>query len=230
MVPVSLKSLIGRLNDTCRRSLEGAAGLCLSRTNYNVEVEHWLLKLIEVPNSDLTALFRYYEVDVSRLTRDLTKAIDRLKTGNARPPALAPTTVDLAREAWLIASVDFGVFRVRSAHLLCALLSDDSLALLAGEASAEFKHISPESLRRDLRDIVANTIEAEGEMTEAPAGGEPGQPIRPGGPSNTPSLDQFTIDLTARARKGGIDPVLGRDTEIRQVIDILTAAARTTRF
>ena len=90
---VSLKSLVNKLNDTCRRSLEAAAGLCLSRTNYNVEIEHWLLKLAEMADADLAAVFRHYEIDVSRVTRDLTTSIDRLKTGNSRPPALSPHVV-----------------------------------------------------------------------------------------------------------------------------------------
>lgn len=225
MATVNLKSLIGKLNDTCRQSLEAAAGLCLSRTNYNVEVEHWLLKIAEMPNTDMAALFRYFGVDVSRLSRDLTRLIDRLKTGNSRSPALAPSTVDLAREAWLVASVDFGAPRTRTAHILCALLTDDSLARLAVTASEEFQKISLESLRKDLYDIVANSVESQGEAaeaTQAGGGGEPGRPPLPGGASKTPSLDQFTIDLTERARAGAIDPVLGRDSEIRQVIDILT--------
>ncbi len=85
---VNLKSLVGKLNATCRQSLEGAAGLCLSRTNYNVEIEHWILKLLEGSDNDLSALLRYYEIDASRLERDLTRVLDGLKTGNARPPAL----------------------------------------------------------------------------------------------------------------------------------------------
>ncbi|MGE3780895.1 MAG: hypothetical protein AB7F89_27150, partial [Pirellulaceae bacterium] len=77
MVQVNLKELVGKLNDTCRRSLEASAGLCLSRTNYNVEVEHWLSKLLEVPNTDLTAILRHYEIDSSRVAADLIRAIDR---------------------------------------------------------------------------------------------------------------------------------------------------------
>ena len=87
---ISLKSLVGKLNDTCRASLEAAAGLCLSRTNYNVEIEHWLLKLAEAADADLAPIFRQYGVDVSRLTRDLTAVIDRFKTGQfPRPGPLA---------------------------------------------------------------------------------------------------------------------------------------------
>ncbi|MCC6123541.1 MAG: type VI secretion system ATPase TssH [Pirellulales bacterium] len=224
MDQISLKSLVGKLNETCRRSLEAAAGLCLSRTNYNVEIEHWLVKLIETPDTDLAAVFRRYEVDSSRLTRDLTKLIDRLKTGNARPPALSPHIVTLLREAWMIGSIEYGAMQIRSAYLLAALLSSDILSIVAKDASPEFEKISPESLHKELPGVVANTSEAQMEAAAMPssAGREPGRPAMPGGPTKTPALDQFTIDLTLRAKRGEIDPVLGRDAEIRQIIDILT--------
>jgi len=223
MVQVNLKQLVGRLNDTCRRTLEGAAGLCLSRTNYNVEIEHWLLKLLETPNTDLAALLRYFEIDSARLAADLTGVVDGFKTGNARPPALSQNVVDLVREAWLICSIDYGERAVRSGHLLCALSSDESLARIASAASVQFDKISPEVLRKDLPDATTDTDEA-GQPAEPAAGppAGPGVPRKPAGPTKTPSLDQFTIDLTARARAGEIDPVLGRDSEIRQIIDILT--------
>ncbi|MBN2490942.1 MAG: type VI secretion system ATPase TssH [Planctomycetes bacterium] len=222
MIQLPLKSLVGKLNEVCRRALEGAAGLCLSRTNYNVEIEHWLLKLLETPNTDLAALFRYFEVDSSRVSRDLTRGIDRLKTGNARPPALSPNIVDLAREAWLVASVQCQAGLIRSGHLLCALLADESLQLAALEASTEFEKVSLEALQKALPDITANSAEAQWEAPAGPLPGAPGRASPTGGPTKTPSLDQYTIDLTARARRGDIDPVLGRDREIRQIIDILT--------
>ena len=90
MDQVSLKVLVNKLNDTCRKGLEAAAGLCLSRTNYNVEIEHWLIKLCEVPDGDLAAIFRHFEIDASRVVRDLTASIDRLKTGNARARPFRP--------------------------------------------------------------------------------------------------------------------------------------------
>ena len=223
MVAVDLKSLVGRLNDQCRRSLEAAAGLTLSRSNFNVEIEHWLMKLLEAPDTDLLAILRQYEIEPARLATEMTRVLDRLKTGNTRAPALSPHVVQLAREAWMLASLDYGAARVRSGHLLCALLSEESLAPLAREASAQLARIAPEQLRRELPKITAGTAEAAGAEAmaagaaaggEATAGGAP----RPG----TASLDQFTIDLTQRAREGKIDPVLGRDPEIRQVIDILT--------
>jgi type VI secretion system protein VasG len=220
MVSVNLKSLVSKLNEPCRRALEGAAGLCLSRTHYNVEVEHWLIKLLETSNTDLTPILRQYEVDSSRLLRDLTKATDRFKTGNSRAPALSPNVIDLAREAWLLGSLEYGATRARTGHILLALVSDENMARLAREASPEFEKIKPAVLQKDLPALTANSPEAAqpGEAPGAAAG--PGQPPIPG--SKTPSLDQYTIDLTAKARKGQIDAVLGRDTEIRQLIDILT--------
>ena len=220
----SLKSLVAKLNRHCHGSLEAAAGLCLSRTNYDVEIEHWLLKLIEPSDTDLAALFRYFGVDTSRLTADLTRVVDRLKTGNARPPALSPHLVTLVRETWMAASIEFGAPLVRSGYLLYALLSSDTLGPVARDASDELGKISIESLRRDLQDITAETSEAAGELAAAPAprDGDATRPTGPGGPTKTPALDQFTVDLTQRARNGDVDPVLGRDAEIRQIIDILT--------
>src|SRR5215468_9524556 len=105
---VNLKGLIGKLDDTCRRALEAAAGLCLTRTHYDVDVEHLLLKLSEVMDTDFQRLLRHYEVEEARLTRDLTRALDRLKTGNARTPVLSPRLPRLFSEAWTIASIEFG--------------------------------------------------------------------------------------------------------------------------
>jgi type VI secretion system protein VasG len=117
---VNLKALIGRLNDTCRSALEGAAGLCLSRTNYDVEIEHLLLKLMEVADTDLARVLRQYEIDSSHLSKDITRALDRLKTGNSRTPALSPRIPSWLRmrgcsHRWISALQD------RSGHLMLAL-------------------------------------------------------------------------------------------------------------
>jgi type VI secretion system protein VasG len=220
MAAVNLKALVAKLNPTCRQALEAAAGLCLSRTNYNVEIEHWLLKILEVPNTDFDAILRQFEIDVSRLQRDLTRVLDRLQTGNSRPPALSPNVVDLAREAWVIASIDYGATTTRSGHVVLALLTDDALARVAHEASPEFRKIHPEALRQQLASITSKSAEAETAAAARPS--EPGAAVRQSGPTKTPALDQYTINLTARAKSGKIDPVLGRDPEIRQIIDILT--------
>jgi type VI secretion system protein VasG len=226
---VNLKGLIGRLNDTCRSALEGAAGLCLSRTNYDVEIEHLLLKLMEVADTDLARVLRQYEIDASHLNKDVTRALDRLKTGNSRTPALSPRIPQLVEDAWLLASVDFGASKIRSGHLVLALLANEDLARLAREISKEFANVSVESLRKNLAEITAGTAEDKAAVTlggpsaAAAGGGEAGVAA-----GKTQALDQYTVDLTAKARKGAIDPVLGRDFEIRQVIDILPDADRTT--
>jgi type VI secretion system protein VasG len=216
---LNLKSLIGKLNDTCRQALEGAAGLCLSRTHYDIDIEHLLVKLSEAQDSDIQKVLRHYEVDHARFTRDLTRALDRLKTGNARTPALSPRILRLVTEAWNFASIEFGTNRIRSGHLLLALLNEENLSRLAREASPELQKISLEDLAKRFADLTAGT--AEDEIASAGATGEIPEG-RSAGPSKTPALDQFTIDLTERARKGQIDPVLGRDFEIRQMVDILT--------
>ena len=222
MAAVDLKSLVGRLNEECRRALEAAAGLTLSRTHYNVEIEHWLLKLIDPADGDIAAIFRHYEVDQSRFRIDLNRALDRLKTGNARAPTLSPELVALAREAWLFASLEHDLAQVRSGHILWAFLADEALARRARELSGQLVRIPVEALKREFAAVTA----ASSEATTASAA-QDGAPAAPGGEGMLPSsrggaLQQFTVDLTAAARAGKIDPILGRDSEIRQVVDILT--------
>ena len=217
---INLKSLIGKLNGLSRGALEAALGQAASGGHYSVELEHWLLKLLDASESDALALVRHYEVDVPRLRSDLDRVVKGFKTGNSRAPALAPQVVELVREAWLVASLEDGETQVGSAHLLCALLSEESLARAARQASGQFARISAEALRRDHRVITAGSVEA----ASAAVAGTPGAAggAAPAAPGGEQALDKFTIDLTARAREGKIDPVLGRDAEIRQVIDILT--------
>jgi type VI secretion system protein VasG len=220
-----LKSLIGRLNDTCRNALQGAAGLCLSRTNYDVDIEHLLLKLLENSNTDFEKILVHYEVNPGRLANDVTRALDKLKTGNTRTPDFSPHLPRLFQDAWLIASIEFGESKVRSGHLLLAMLTNDGLARLAREISKEFNSISVESLRKKLTEITSGSIEDKesGALGQAATSSSAGTEGGPAGMSGkTKALDQFTVDLTAKARNGQIDPVLGRDFEIRQVVDILT--------
>src|SRR5215472_1351013 len=219
-VELNLKSLIGKLNETCRTSLESAAGLCLSRTNYDVEVEHFLTKIVEAPDTDASRIFRHFGVNTSRLSSDLTRALDRLKTGNAKTPALSPRIARLVEDAWLAASVDYGADKVRSGHVILALLSSGDMARLAREISSQFAAVSPESLAKHLVDITAGSAEAK--AAAKPSGLVSEEQSSPVGATRTKALDQYTIDLTARARAGQIDPVLGREFEIRQVVDILT--------
>jgi type VI secretion system protein VasG len=146
MAAVDLKSLVGRLNEACRRALESAAGLTLSRTHYNVEIEHWLLKLVDSVDGDIAAIFRHYEVDQGRFRVDLNRALDRLKSGNARAPALSPELVALTREAWFFASVEHGLAQVRSGHVLWAFLADEALARRARVLSGQLLRMPAEAL------------------------------------------------------------------------------------
>ncbi len=224
MINIDLKALVGKLNEPSRQALEGAAGLCLNRTHYNVEVEHWLLKLIEMTDSDIQAILIKYEVNLGKLARDLNQELDRIKSGNTRAPALSPTIVDLAKNAWMLASVEYGHGIATSGHLLAALLLDEGLRRTAEGVSAEFKKITPESIRTFARTIIGTTGESKHNMqgdTSSFASSEDGAP-NTGAPSKTPALDKFTVNLTEAAKNGKIDAVLGRDEEIRQIIDILT--------
>jgi type VI secretion system protein VasG len=219
MAAIDLKSLVGRLNDPCRRALEAAAGLTLSRTHYNVEIEHWLLKLADAQDGDVAAILRHYEIDQSRLAVDLNRALDHMRTGNSRAPSLSPEIVELIKEAWLLASVEHGLSRLRSGHLVWALLADETLARRAREASGQLLRIPADTLKRDFAAITAGSSETAAAATMSDAA-PPAE--APGAAAGTAALGQFTIDLTAMARAGKIDPVLGRDSEIRQIVDVLT--------
>jgi type VI secretion system protein VasG len=224
MAAIDLKALVGRFNELCRRSLEAAAGLTLSRSHYNVELEHWLIKLADGTDTDIAAIMRHYDADHGRLMTDLNRGLDRMKTGNARAPSLSPEIVEVAKQAWLLASVEHGLSKMRSGHILWAMLADETLSRRAREASGQFAKIPVDMLKRDMLTITANSIEAATATTSvdgAPAGGGGGEDGQPRMGSSA-ALDQFTIDLTAKAKAGKIDPILGRDTEIRQVVDILT--------
>jgi type VI secretion system protein VasG len=221
---VNLKALMGRLDSTCRNALEAAAGLCHARTNYAVEIEHFLLKLVEPADTDFARILRQYEVDPARLSRDITAAVDRLKRGNSGAMSMSDRIPQWVERAWLIGSIDYGSARVRSGHLLLALLVQDELAGLARGISKEFANISVEGLKKKLPEIVAGSVEERevASLGGTSAGGDAGEAGAAGAGPGAKALDQYTIDLTAKARAGGIDSVLGRDFEIRQVVDILT--------
>src|SRR3954470_6191841 len=160
MASIDLKSLAGRLNDVCRRALDAAAGITMSRSNHNVEIEHFLLALIDRTDSDMAAILRHFEVDPGRRQADLIRGLDRLKTGNARVPSLSLDLVDMFKEAWLLASVEMADTRIRSGHLLWAALADEALSRRTREASAQFARISAEILKKEYATICADTAEA----------------------------------------------------------------------
>ena len=216
---VNLKSLITKLNPATRRSLEGAAGLCLSRTHYDVEFEHYLTKLLDETDSDLAHILNRFEIDASRLTGEIARSLDKLKTGNARTPAFSPSLVKMFEQAWTIGSLNHEAGQIRSGFTILALVSNEELARMVRDVSREFQKIQAEVLEREFADIVASSPE-ETQTLSAAAAAPGGGSKKAGG--KTPNLDQFTVKLTENARAGKIDPVLGRDFEVRQMVDILT--------
>ena len=216
---VNLKSLIAKLNPQARHTLEAAAGLCLGRTHYDVEIEHFLMKALDSTDGDCALIFKHFGVDRSRVAGDLANALDKFKSGNARTPSLSPSLVKMLTEAWTIGSIDYAESHTRIGHTIVALATNDELRRQILEVSREFSKIVGDSLRKDFPDIVGASTEDTGEAVSADHA--EGRAQRPGG-GKTPNLDQFTQNLTERAREGKIDPVLGRDFEVRQVVDILT--------
>ena len=202
---------------TLREAHSKARPGCVSaRTHYDIEIEHVLLKLLDASASDAAKVFHQYEVDSSRLQKELERTLDTFKTGNARTPAFSPSVLKLLSEAWSIASLDFNAPQVRSGHVILALVSNDELLRLTASKGKELVKIDAVKLKKDFLDVV------EGSQEDAPVSSGPGDPLIPKvGGGKTPNLDQFTVNLTENAKKGKIDPVLGRDSEIRQVIDIL---------
>lgn len=228
---INLKTLIGKLNDTCRNAATRAASICVGLGQYEVDQEHLLLALLENPRSDMVALARHFEVDTSRLQADLQAEIARFRSGNARTPVFSARLPKLFENAWLIASLDLQAGQqvfIRSGHLLQAMLTDPELSQLAYRSSALFHRFEADDIKHHLDKLTANSEEAEaaaatraaGTGGEGSLGGDPvGEMQQPAG--KTPALDQFTTNLTERARAGKVDPVIGRDAEIRQAIDIL---------
>ncbi|WP_158755750.1 type VI secretion system ATPase TssH [Dyella sp. S184] len=223
---VNLRALVARLNTTCRGAMEGAAGLCLSRTHYDVEIEHVLLKLLEVDNSDIRRILRQFDVPPERLEKELGQILASFKTGNTRTPALSSHIPDLLEQAWTYASIEFGETRIRSGHLLVALVAVPELRRLV--AAKSLQDINVETLQKNFHALVEASVEArearsfqegDGAPTSSASGGDAGVGSKP---SATPNLDKYCSNLTARAREGKLDTVLGRDEEIRQMVDILT--------
>jgi type VI secretion system protein VasG len=219
----NLKGLIEKLNDTTRRALEAAAGLCVARTHYDIEIEHYLLKVLDGTDNDVAAILKHFGVDRSRLTKELERSLDSLKTGNARSPAFSPSVVQMLSEAWTVASIDFRAGQIRTGFTLLALLGDEELARMVKDFSKELQAIPAEGLRASFYDIIASSKETQTSLAEAGEGASRGDAdgARSASGGKTPHLDQYTVNLTANAKAGKIDPVLGRDEEVRQMIDIL---------
>ena len=231
---IDIRTLLGRLNPECKRALERAAELCVQQTHYNVDVEHLLHRLLEGPSPDVGAILAQFEIKPDVIQAQLQEAMDRFKRGNGRTPAFSPNLAPLFQEAWLLSSMLLGEQLVRSGTLVLALLEVDSLRGLLLESAPGLLQIPRDALRKGLADILAFSAEDAGgaaRATTAPpaaaglgAAAEPParqMPMMRQGNSKTPSLDQYTVDLTQQARDGSVDPIRGRDAEIRQIIDVL---------
>jgi len=228
---INLKTLIAKLNDTSRHAVERAANICVQRGNYEVDLEHLFLALLEQPHSDFALIAKRSDISLDSLQRDLDKEIGRFKNGNTRTPVFSPHLPTLFEHAWLLASLDAQTTRIRSGHLLLALLTGPGLSQLAYRGSAQFVKLKKDELKHDFATLTKGSQEAGEAVAFADAGAGLGMgastdaatadEVARGGLGRTPALDQFTTNLTARAREGRLDPVIGRDPEIRQVIDIL---------
>src|SRR5689334_10420203 len=180
---VNLKALISKLNDETRQALEASAGLCLSRTHYDMEIEHYLMKLLDQTDGDCAAILKQYGIDRSRLASELTRSLDRLKSGNARNPALSPTLVRMFTEAWTIGSIEYGAGKIRTGHTILALALTEDLNRLIREVSRELAKINGDGLKKDFLAILDGSRERDYAETAAAAeggGAAPGAP-RPGG-------------------------------------------------
>ncbi|MCS0616169.1 type VI secretion system ATPase TssH [Massilia kyonggiensis] len=223
---INLKTLIGKLDDTCRAAATRAAGLCVSLGQYEVDIEHLFLALLEQPACDVAVIARRSSVSIERLEADLHAEVAGFKSGNSRTPVFSERLPKLFEHAWLIASLDLRAGQqagIRSGHLLQALLSSPELSQLAHRVSPQFAEFDLDRIKHHFDDVTAGSDEAPA-IAAAPVQGEGADPVgelQRQGPSKTPALDQFTTNLTQRARDGKVDPVIGRDAEIRQLVDIL---------
>ncbi|MGE8096753.1 type VI secretion system ATPase TssH [Pseudomonas fluorescens] len=211
---MELASLIGRLNPDNRRALERAAQRCLQRGHHYVEIEHLLLELLEIEGGDFAYLLPRFGLERDALTAEINKALELFKTGSTRTPALSAQTIGLLEDAVVQASV-LGLESIRSGLLLLALLDRDERRSLLLNSASSLLRIPRDALRSNLLEWTESSREHVGAARSVAAtAGKPQQ-------KQDSILDQFTQDLTADAHAGRIDPIVGRDGEIRQCIDIL---------
>jgi type VI secretion system protein VasG len=214
MIEVDAKLLLNRLNHFCKRSLEAAAGQCVSRAHYEVGIEHFLLQLLDETKSDICMALTYFEIDPARVRKALQRILEGFRSGNPGKPVFSPLVLDCLQDAWLIGSVDLGLPSIRSGVLLVALVNNLP-RYLGGGGLDLLEKIQIDALKREFFEITAGSLE---EIKTAAS--EPGAPSTKEGEADS-ALAKFTLDFTERARQGEIDPVFGRDREIRQMVDIL---------
>lgn len=205
-----LRKLISRFDPNCIRSFQGATSLCQSRTHFEVAPEHLLLRMLDDTAGDITQIFNTFKVDRAQIRRALQRIMEELPAGHRAKPVLSPRVVELFQSAAVLAD-EFGFDQIRSGLVILAFALNPSHTRV-GEFTPELERIDVDQLRDHFREIVLGSAEAPaaGEARVGPVPGEGG------------ALAQFTVDLTAKAEAGEIDPVFARDHEIRQMIDIFS--------
>lgn len=220
MADISRVALFDKLHPLAYKAIESATVFCKLRGNPYVELVHWLQQILQSPSSDLQLIVRAFDLDPATLARDITASLDRLPRGATSVSDIAAHVEDATERAWVWASLKFSASRIRTAHIVIAILKTRELRNALFALSREFEKIKADTLIDDFPRIVAQSAEgtADNERT-APAGEAADLAQAPLGKQE--ALKRFTVDLTAQARRGEIDPVVGRDEEIRQLIDIL---------
>ena len=222
MAEISRIALFGKLNPLAYKAIEGATVLCKLRGNPHVELQHWLQQIMNTQDSDLHRIVEHFELDASALVADLTRALDRLPRGAASVTDLSSSIESAVERAWVYGSLMFGEHQVRTGHLLVGMLKTPSLRGSLSAISRQFERVKLD----DLCDRFAQLLEGSPEhlLAASDARGHPGEAsgaIAPAAMGRQEALERFTTDLTEQARSGKMDPIVGRDDEIRQVVDIL---------
>ena len=215
MLLVDLKPLVGRLDGYCKESLENAVGLCVSRGHYEITVEHLLHRLLDDPQADLPLLLRQNGVDAGTLRQGVERVLEELRTGNTGRPAFSPLLLELLQDAWLLGSVDLGQSLIRSGAVLAALVARASF-YAGGRIGPLLGPLVKETLLAQFPAVCAGSIEGS---PASPQGGG-GDGAERAGPAGG-AIARYCENFTEKARAGKIDPVFGRDAEIRQMVDIL---------
>jgi type VI secretion system protein VasG len=224
MSEINRSALFGKLNTLAYKAIEGATVFCKLRGNPYVELAHWIQQVLQTPDSDLHRIVRHFEIDSSRLAKDLTESLDRLPRGATSISDLSAHVENAVERGWVYATLMFGESQVRTGHLLVGMLKTSSLRNALMAISRQFEAVKLDALTDDFARIVHGSPEeklsaADGSTMAAP--GEASGAMAPAQMGKQEALKRYATDLTDRARKGQIDPVSGRDEEIRQVVDIL---------
>ena len=225
MAEISRAALFGKLNPVCYKAMEGASVFCKLRGNPYVEVVHWLRQMLELPDSDIHRIASRFDMDTGRLAADLIAALDRLPRGASSISDLSAQLEDAVERAWVYGSLMFNASAVRSGHVLLGASATRELKGHLAGISAEFNKIRSDDLGDEFGKIVSGSPEdrasASGEAAGGVSPGESSGAMSPAEMGKGEALAKYAVDLTARAAAGEIDPVLGRDEEVRQIVDIL---------